>query len=66
MEIKQHIDSTPNQAGVVVAKNFTIYLIPSGEEATRLHSDIKEFNIVAICLTPESIRGSKTKKDYKI
>lgn len=37
MDVKMFLNTTPDQAGVIQAKNFIIYLLPNCSETQRLY-----------------------------
>lgn len=67
-DVKMFLNTTPDQAGVIQAKNFIIYLLPNCPETLRIYPSLRDSNILAVCHTPESQRGNNrsTKKDEKI
>lgn len=65
-DVKLFLNSTPDQVGMINGKNIVIYLLPNCEEATKMYPQLKESNIVAICHTPESMKGIRGKKENKL
>jgi len=62
LEIKAHINLNPEEAAVINAKNFIVYLLPTCEETNKLYPNLPQNNILAICRTTDA----NAKKDNKL